>query len=111
MSNMNFAGSNLPTRTIPSASTDRGYVLWSLIRQGSQTAEQLRASTSILGVQSRISELISVHYLPVFTSPATKTRHTGRVVPIVRYHLNFHVLDMQSTEWVDFLAQGDWLYS
>lgn len=110
MTSLNFNGGQTPTQTIPRASTDKGHVLWSLIRQGAQTGEELRDNTSVLGAQSRISELLSEHYLPIFTTQEYRTRPCGRVVPIVRYHINFAVLNMQSPEWLDFLAAGDNLY-
>lgn len=107
---MQFNGGQTPQRTIPSALTDKGHVLWALIRQGAQTGEELRANTSVLGCQSRISDLLSENYIPIFTTPETKTRPTGKVVPIVRYHINFGVLDIQDQEWTNFLSLGDSLY-
>ncbi|HFF2591153.1 hypothetical protein [Acinetobacter baumannii] len=110
MSNLQFNGGQTPQRTIPNASTDKGHVLWSLIRQGAQTGEELRANTSVLGCQSRISNLLSENYIPIFTTPETKTRPNGKVVPIVRYHINFGILNIKDQEWVDFLLTGDNLY-
>ena len=111
MNIMQFNGGQTPQRTIPRASTDKGHVLWSLIRQGAQTGEELRANTNILGCQSRISDLWSENYIPIFTTPETKTRPSGKVVPIVRYHINFGVLNLTDPELLDFLATGDSLYN
>lgn len=111
MSNMQFNGGQTPQRTIPRASTDKGHVLWSLIRQGAQTGEELRANTNILGCQSRVSDLWSKNYIPIFTTPETKTRPSGKVVPIVRYHVNFGVLNLTDQEWLNFLETGDSLYN
>ena len=111
MNIMQFNGGQTPQRTIPRASTDKGHVLWSLIRQGAQTGEELRANTNILGCQSRISELWSENYIPIFTTSETKTRPNGKVVPIVRYHINFSVLNLQDQACIDFLSLGDSLYS
>lgn len=111
MTSLNFNGGQTPTQTIPRASTDKGHVLWSLIRQGAQTGEELRDNTCVLGAQSRISELLSEHYLPIYTTDEYRTRPCGKVVSIVRYHLNYGVLNLQSMEWLDFLAVGDNLYS
>ena len=64
MNIMQFNGGQTPQRTIPRASTDKGHVLWSLIRQGAQTGEELRANTNIL-------EFLTLSNLSAATKVAT----------------------------------------
>lgn len=103
-------GGSTPAPKIPNAATDHGHVLWSLIRQGSQTAESLRINTEVLAPQSRISDLKLKFYLPIYETQTIRVRSCGKTVVINVYHFNFMALDMTTTAWQHFLEVGDSLY-
>lgn len=111
MSTMKFnAGGN--TVVVPAISTDKGYILWALLRFGSKTVEELQALTDIRGISPRVHDLNNPIPI-VYTTPEQKTRTKGnlvKTVDIVRYHVNFNLVDLSQQIWQDFLANGDAYY-
>lgn len=110
MSNLQFNGGN--TLVVPAITSDKGYVLWALLRFGSKTVEELQALTDIRGISARVYDINSPVPI-VYTTLEQKTRTRGNVVKtvdIVRYHVNFNFVDLSQQIWQDFLANGDALY-
>lgn len=108
MSNMQFNSSN-NTIIVPAINTDKGYILWALLRFGPKTVEELQALTDIRGISPRVHDLnnpISI----VYTTTEQKTRRKGTLakkVDIVRYHVNLNLVDLSQPIWQDFLQNGD----
>jgi hypothetical protein len=108
MSNMQFNGDG-NTIVVPAVNTDKGYVLWALLRYGSQTVEELQALTDIRGISPRVYDLNNPIPI-VYTTTEQKTRQRGalvKTVDIVRYHINFNLVDLRQLIWQDFLQNGD----
>lgn len=111
MSNLKFNGGQ--TLVVPAIATDKGYILWSLLRHGPQTVEELQHSTDIRGVSARVHDLNDPITI-IYTTAETKNRVKGtaiKKVDIVRYHVNLKLVDLSLRIWKDFLIAGDALYS
>lgn len=109
-SNMQFAGGN--TIVVPAINTDKGYILWTLLRYGPKTVEELQNLTDIRGISPRIHDLNNPVSI-VYTTPEQKKRTKGslvKTVDIVRYHVNLKLVDLRQQVWQDFLANGDARY-
>lgn len=111
MSNMQFNGGG-NTLVVPAVSTDKGHILWALLRFGAMTVEELQALTDIRGVSPRVHDLnnpTSIIYPTI--EPKTRTKgNSVKTVDIVRYHVNTHLVDLSLPIWQDFLATGDAYY-
>ena len=108
MSNMQFNGGG-NTIVVPAVNTEIGYVLWDLLSFGPQTVEELQALTDIRGISPRVYDLNNPIPI-VYTTTEQKTRRRGtlvKTVDIVRYHVNFNLVDLRQPIWNDFLQNGD----
>lgn len=106
MGNMMFSSGNatLATITFPSASSDCGKVLYALYKYGAQTRDELYASSGCCGVTPRICNLRHDYFWPIYTVMEPFTRLDGRTVDIARYHINWHLVDVNSPAFEAFIA-------
>lgn len=94
----------LTTRTMPSATSDCGKVLYSLFKYGAQTRDELFKTSGCCGVGPRIFDLRKEYIWSIYTIMEPFTRPDGKVVDIARYHLDWSSVDMKDPAIIAFLA-------
>jgi hypothetical protein len=107
MNNLHFDFGEENTVTVPPIGTDKGQILWALLRFGGMTVEELQELTDIRGISPRVHDL-NVPTAIVMSIPEPKRRKNGKkTVEIVRYKVNSHLVDESLPIWQDFLRAGD----
>lgn len=107
MNNLTFDFGEENTVVVPAIGTDKGHILWALLRFGGMTVEELQALTDIRGISPRVHDL-NVPTPIILSIPESKRRKKSeKKVGIVRYQVNRHLVDESLPIWQEFLRSGD----
>ena len=110
MANLTFDFGEENTITVPAIGTDKGHVLWALLRFGGMTVEELQAMTDIRGISPRVHDLNVPTPIIVSTLEPKRRKNSKKTVGIARYNVNRHLVDESLAIWQEFLRAGDQKY-